>query len=557
MAESYSNDTPRTRILKRKAALWKERSTWDSHIKDISKVLLPMSGRFFESDRNDGRKRFNNIFDSTATKSLNVMAAGLMAGMTSPARPWFRLATSDSDLMEYEPVKIWLDDVTMLMREVFSRSNTYRSLHSIYLELGAFGTASSIVMPDYDNIVHHHPLTFGEYAISTNARGRVDTMYREFQMTVSQIVGEFGIDNVSHTVKNMWDNRNYDTWVTVVHAIEPRTNRDNGKMDDKNMPFKSCYIEAGKDDYEKYLRESGFKNFKVLAPRWNVSGGDIYGSSPGMESLGDIRQLQHQQLRKGQAIDYQVNPPLQVPTSLKNQGADRLPGGIIYTDQTVQGGGIRSVYEVNLNLQYLLEDIRDVRERIRGTFYADLFMMLANDNRSGITATEVAERHEEKLLMLGPVLERLHNELLNPLIDLTFEQLVEADVLPPIPPELEGIDLKVEFVSMLAQAQRAVGINSIDRLLTTVGGMASMKPDILDKINFDQVVDDYSDMLGVSPSLIVSDDNVAVMREQRAAQAQQAQQIAMMQPMVDMAKTASDINPDVIDQFSGYSGIPL
>jgi len=136
MAESYQNDSQRTRLLKRKASLWKERSTWDSHWKDISKVILPMSGRFFESDRNDGRKRFNNIYDSTGTKALNIMAAGLMAGMTSPARPWFRLATSDTDLMEYEPVKIWLNDVTTLMREVFARSNTYRSLHSMYLELG-------------------------------------------------------------------------------------------------------------------------------------------------------------------------------------------------------------------------------------------------------------------------------------------------------------------------------------------------------------------------------------------------------------------------------------
>jgi len=557
MAESYQNDSQRTRLLKRKASLWKERSTWDSHWKDISKVILPMSGRFFESDRNDGRKRFNNIYDSTGTKALNIMAAGLMAGMTSPARPWFRLATSDTDLMEYEPVKIWLNDVTTLMREVFARSNTYRSLHSMYLELGAFGTAASIVMPDFDNVVHHHPLTVGEYAISTNAKGIVDTMYREFQMTVAQMVGKFGIENVSASVKNMFENGNYDTWVTVVHAIEPRTNRDTSKMDDKNMPFKSCYMEASKDNHDKMLRESGFKNFKVLCPRWNVTGGDMYGSSPGMESLGDIRQLQHQQLRKGQAIDYQVNPPLQVPAALKNQGADRLPGGTTYTDMSVQGQGIRSLFEVNLNLQYLLEDIRDVRERIRSTFYADLFMMLANDNRSGITATEVAERHEEKLLMLGPVLERLHNELLNPLIDLTFDQLVEADVLPPIPQELEGIDLKVEFVSMLAQAQRAVGVNSIDKLLTTVGGMAGMNPGVLDKINFDQVVDDYSDMLGVNPSLIVSDDEVALIREQRAAQQQQAQQMAMMQPMVDMAKTASEINPDVIDQFSGYSGIPL
>ena len=280
-----------------------------------------------------------------------------------------------------------------------------------------------------------------------------------------------------------------------------------------------------------------------------------------MEALGDIKQLQHEQLRKAQGIDYQTNPPIQVPTTLKNRDIERLPGGVTYVDPNSPNGGIKTAFEVNLRLDHLLADIQDVRERIRSAFYADLFLMLANATDTRMTATEVAERHEEKLLMLGPVLERLHNELLDPLIETTFSRMIEADLLPPPPPEMQGMELNVEFVSMLAQAQRAIGTNSVDRFVANLGVVAQMKPDVLDKFDPDQWVDSYSDMLGVDPKLIVANDQVAVIRNSRLkAQAAQAQQAAMQQQaatMKDMAaaKTGGDPNAltDIMNMFSGYN----
>ena len=326
------------------------------------------------------------------------------------------------------------------------------------------------------------------------------------------------------------------------------------------MRFASIYLEPGQDNAaDKYLSESGFERFPVLAPRWVVTGNDVYGTSAGMECLGDVKQLQHQQLRKGQAIDYQVNPPLQVPTKYKEATKARLPGGVFYVDSMGQGGGVRSAFDVNLNLQHLGLDIADVRERIRSAYYADLFLMMQGDTRSGITATEVAERHEEKLLMLGPVLERLHNELLGPLIDTTFDMAERAGILPDAPPELEGMELNVEFISVLAQAQRAVATQGMDRLIGTVGGLAQLKPDVLDKIDFDQVVDDLGGALGVNPKIIVPDNVVAALREQRAQAAQAQQAAAAMPAMVDAAKTAGDINmqgvQDVMTGLQGYGTV--
>lgn len=501
----------------------------------------------------------NNIYDSSGTRALRVLAAGMMAGMTSPARPWFRLTTSVPELDESAAVKAWLADVTRIMQMVFSKSNTYRALHSMYEELGAFGTASSIVLPDFKNVIHHYSLTTGEFTIATNHRGQVNTLYREYEMTVGQMVSEFGIDKVSHTVKALHDRGALESWVPVIQAIEPRAVRDQSKRDAKNMPFKSCYLERGGND-DRYLRESGFKEFPALCPRWAVSGGDIYGNSPAMEALGDIKQLQHEQLRKAQGIDYQTKPPLQAPSSMKNQAINTLPGGVSYVDAASPTGGIRSAWEVNLNLNYLLEDIRDVRERINGSFYADLFLMLANDVNSSMTATEVAERQEEKLLMLGPVLERMHNEILSPKIEMTFARMVEANIVPPAPQELQGMELNVEFVSMLAQAQRAIATNGVDRFVGNLGAVAQFKPGVLDKFDEDRWADAYADMLGIDPELIVPGDKVALIRQARAeAQQAQAQQEALAQGAQAAKNLASadtsgqNALTDITRAFSGYT----
>ena len=548
------SDDPISQYNKRLKALEQERSSWVEHWRDISDVLQPVRGRFLLSDRNKGERRHNKIVDSTGTRAARILAAGLMAGMTSPARPWFRLAVADPEAMENANVKGWLADTTQLMRDIFARSNIYRALHSMYEELGSFGTAGSLLDDDFDNVIRGHTLTVGEYYLAQGHTHEVNTLYREFEMTVGQIVEKFGLENVSNAVKTAYDRGEYDAWRPVVHAIEPRVERDPSKRDAKNMPFKSVYFEKGCNE-RKFLRESGYFEFRALAPRWSVIGGDVYGWGPGMEALGDIEQLQRNQVMKGKAIDYQADPPLQIPTSLKG-AEDTLPGGVSYYNDTAgPSSGIRTAFEVNLDINSVREDIMDVRDRINAAFYADLFLMITQ-LQTQRTATEIAAREEEKLLMLGPVLERLHNEMLDPLIDITFNKALRAGILPPAPDELQGMDLKVEYVSMLAQAQRAVGLGAVDRLLGTVGSVAQFKPEALDKLNVDDMIDGYADMLGVDPDYIVANEDVAIIRQQRA-QAQQAQAQAEMAPgAAQAAKTLSEVDPEQLRQAMGqFSGL--
>lgn len=540
-------------------SLKQERALWVPHWQEISDNLLPRAGRFFVRDRGPNAKQYNDILDETGTFGLEVLAAGMQAGMNSPARPWFKLTTADPDLAKNHNVKLWLDQVSRILLRIFHKSNFYRAMHSGYEELGAFGTWACMQEPNFQTVTHFTSLTAGEYAIAANAMGTVDTVFRHFEMTVEQMVREFGLENCSNSVQQAYRNNKLYQWIEVIHAVRPRSEREYGKADARNKPFESCYFELGANQ-DKYLRVSGFDSFPGWGARWHVRGNGTYGNSPGMTALGSIRQLQHEQLMKGKGISYQADPPVQVPTSMRNGGADLLPGGVSYYDATGAGQGIRSAFDVALNLQHLLLDIQDVRERVNTAFHVNLFLMLANADRTQMTATEVAQRYEEKMVMLGPVLERVTNETHVPAVNNTFGMALRAGILPPPPDELADQDLNVEFVSMLAQAQRAVATNSVDRYVANLGVIAQIKPEVLDRFDADHWAEDYADMTGVSPEYIVAGETAALIRKQRAAAAQQqaaAEQAAQASQAVRNLSAVPNNGPaaDFMNQLTGYSGV--
>lgn len=563
--------TTKQKVLKRIGALETERSSWMTHWQDINRVLLPRTGQFNSTDANRGDRRNEDILDNTATMAIGTLAAGMQSGMTSPARPWLKLETADTDLMNVKAVSLWLDQVTQKLRTVFSRSNTYRALHGMYAELSAYGTAPAVVLPDFQDVIRFYPMTVGEYCLSTDDRGVVNTMSRKLQMTVDQIVRRYVMKGgredwtvVSPTIKNMWDRHNVDAWIPVAHLIQPRKDRDTRRLDARNMPFESIMLETGGND-DMLLSESGYRRFPVVAMRWFTRGQDIYGSNcPGMVALGDILQLQQQQLRKGQAIDYMVKPPLQVPTSLKNNDdSDFLPGGVTYVDTVGPGNAVRSAFDVNLRLDHLLGDLQDVRTRINSAFYADLFLFLSNMQglKGQMTAREVAEIHEEKLLMLGPVVENIETDGLAPVVDITFDACMEAGILPPPPPELAGgMDLNIEFIGLLSQAQRAVSMAGVDRIIGATASIAAAKqdPSVWDKIDTDAVIDKAAAYVGVDPEVIRGDDEVAAIREGRAKQMAAAQAQADAAAAAATAKdlAGADMSTDnaltnVVRSFSG------
>jgi hypothetical protein len=464
----------------------------------------------------------------------------MMAGASSPARPWFRL-TVDEKFMKASAVKAWLYEVETAMRDVFTKSNFYNSLPMVYGALGSYGTGAQLIEEDSKETIRCYPYPVGSYMIALNHKGVVDTWCREFPMTVRNMVRRFGMDNVSTTVKNLYDQGQYESTVEVVHFIEPNEDRDITKFNAKDKPFRSVYYEASGTE-DKMLSESGYDEFPLQVPRWDIEGEDVYGYSCGMQALGDVKQLQLEERRKGELIDKAARPPMLADSTLRTTGTSMIPGGVTYIDNLAaqQHAGFRPAYEVNHGgIQYIKEDIKEIEYRIKRAYYEDLMLMFANSDNPNVTAREVDERHQEKLLILGPFLERMNGELYDPAIERTFNIMMRMGRIPKPPQELEGQPIRVEYTSIMAQAQKLIGTNSVERVVGFVGNLISLGfTDAADKLNVDEAIEGYAGMHGTPPNMLRSEDDVTAMRDAKAKQAQM-QQMASMAPSMNQAATAA------------------
>ncbi|CAI1205475.1 Bacteriophage head to tail connecting protein [Serratia entomophila] len=515
------------------------RTSYDSHWKELSDFILPNCGRFLTTDA--GRnKRNTKVVDPTGGLASRTLESGMLSGITSPTRPWFSLSTPDKQLMDSWPVKMWLSQVVELMNDVMNKSNWYQSLTVLYRYLGTFATGAISILEDEEDVIRTHVLPIGSYYISNSDRLQVDTVFRKFSMTCRQLVAKFGLDNVSDSVKSAWDTGAYETWFEVVHAVLPNTNRDTGKLNSKNKRYSSVYYESGGSG-DKLLSESGFDEMPILVPRWDINGEDAYGSScPGILALGGVKALQLQQKRKDQAIDKLVNPPMVAPSSMKNERLSLLPGDVSYVNGAGDMGGFKPAYEINPRISELLESIQDGRQLTNECYFVPLFNMFSNINTRSMPIEAVNEMRDEKMLQIGPVLDRLNDELLDPAIDRIFNIMNRRGMLPPPPEELQGQPLRVEYTSVMAQAQKAVGIGSIERFVGFIGNMAAAGfQQAVDKLDVDQAIDEYGDMLGVPTTITKSDEQVQAEREQRAQQQQAAQNLQMGAGAADIAKTLS------------------
>lgn len=552
-------ETKRQRLSKLQAQLENERTSFDPHWRELGEQFMPRRTRFWEGDRNRGDKRHGKIINESGMLAARTLRSGMFAGITSPARPWRRLAPPDPDMAEFGPVKAWLFQVNKLMNTIDLRSNLYNVLPTLYGDMGVFGTPAIGAFEDPDDTLRCFSYPVGSFWLACNERGIVDTFMRKFQMTVRQLVMKFGDPQASEAdkwkpfslpVKTAWERGDYETSIDVCHTVTPNMEFDPRRLEAKyTKPVASCYYEIGArgqlhdpSQYDSFLKESGFDYFPILAPRWDVNGEDIYATScPGMDALGSTKELQLTEKRASRAIEKQLNPALQAPTSARNQKPSLLPGDVTYVDDVNGKGGLRPIHETTVVIEQVQARIERIEARVSRCFYEDLFLMIAR--MEGIqprNEAEIAERHEEKLLALGPVLERTNDELLDPLTDIEFAIMVKYGMIPPPPEELADQPLRVEYESIMAKAQKLVGVAGTERFIGFVGNLAAAFPQVLDNVDADQVVQEYGDMMGVSSRVVRSAEIVGQVREQRA-QAQRAQQMAQAAPaMAGAAKVLSE-----------------
>ncbi len=532
------DSTKKQNLIKRFNAVKTEASNWTASWKDLRDYLNPTRGKFDDDRANRGTMiDHTKILDSHGTKATKILASGMQSGMTSPTRPWFKLAVDDEYLMSLQPVRVWLDEVTKLMLDICNDSNIYGMFYSMYEEIADFGTAAAIILEDFEDGVRGRNFTIGEYFLGTDNKGRVNTFARNYWMTADQMIEEFGRDNCSHIVKNAVDTNDGGRWIRVYHMIEPNKKREAEKVDYANMPFSSIYWEDNQGD--EVLAKKGFEEFPVIAPRWDtVTTETVYGYSPGWNALGDVKQLQKTQLDKLLAQEKSHNPPMQKDASVDGH-TNFLPGGITTTSATTPNGGVRPAYQINANLESFIELINSLRTSINKDFFVDLFLMMINFDKSNMTATEVAERQQEKIMMMGPVLEKLNSEMLDPFIERLYNILDRNFALPEPPDELDGIDVKVQYVSILAQAQKAIGVNAISRVIGFIGGVIPSKQDVSDVIDLDEAVREVAVMEGIPSKLIMEKQVVSQIREQRAKAQQMQERLAVADKGADIAKKLS------------------
>jgi len=544
--------TKRNRYDRRHAAMVSARQSFMAHYRDLAEMFMPRRLREQVDDTTGERRGQDRQLDSTARYAARTLSSGMHSGMTSPARPWMKVTTVDPDRAKFRPAAIWLSQVTRVLLDLFATTNLYNVLPTVYLDEGIFATGAMSMLRDTKNPFRCYAYPTGSYVVGVDSRGVVNTFIREWNLTIEQLVEQFCVredgrsidwSGASETVRRLWDRGDYDAPVTIRWITTPNEAYRPNALDAREKKYASCYYEVGSTQ-GKFLKESGFDSFPFMVPRWDVTAPeDAYGlDSPGMTVLGDVRQLQNMQRRKGQLLSKAVDPPLKGPSSLRNQKTSLVSGDITYVDGREGSDGLAPIHEVRLEgFQHLTADINDVRYMIRRGMYEDLFLMIAeSDNRLGAdrpTAEEIRERHEEKLLALGPTVERNTDELLNPVVDRAFEIAVEDDLLPPAPEALQGQQLKVEMTSLLAQAQKLVGVVSHERFISSVIGVGQVLANALDKLNIDQAIDDLGEMLGVDPRIIVETEQA---QEQRTARARAQQTMLDAEAAAKYAKASRD-----------------
>jgi hypothetical protein len=453
------------------------------------------------------------------------------------------------------PISLWLAECERLLVLIFAESNFYNSIATAYFDLVIFGTASILIYEDPDSLIRCYNPCFGEFYVDNDGKYRPTIFYREFTMTVAQLVDEFGLENCSPAIQSLWKTAGASTTreLVVAHAIEPNTDPTYGLS--SRFKFRECYWEwggsaspqGGAAYAQGFLRKRGYFEQPNITVRWDLVSNDAYGRSPGMDALPDIKQLQQEVRRKAQAIDKTVNPPMEADVQLKNQPASLLPGGITYTAGLMQSGnpGFRSVYgNWKPGISEISEDLQEIRERIRKTFFNDILQTASQyETRSNVTAVEWDMRKSESLVMLGPVLERIYDELLKPTVERTFAIASRAGVLPPAPGQIAGATINIEFINMLSVAQSAAATAGIDRLLAIAGNLAGVDASVMDNIDIDYTLENYSTLLNNNPKIIRSTEALAAIRQQRQQQQAQAQAAQQAEQYAASAKNlaATDV----------------
>lgn len=531
------------------------RMSWIQHWSLLESYILPRRGIFINAASPTpntmirGLPINQTIIDPTGTQAMRRCAAGMMSGLMSPSRPWFKLKPQHQAREEAdEEVQVWFEEVEDRMYDILGRSNFYDSGAQMFEDLVTFGTSPMILYEDEMEVIRAYVPCPGEYFLASSNANRVESLFRQFVMTTAQIVEMFGLEQCPAEIQSAWQQKGNALEVErlIGHAIEPNFPIDSPGMGEVgrvegDFTWRECYWVWGASSHQA-LSIRGFNDQPHIVPRWSTTSNDPYGRSVAMDVLPDIMQLQQETLRKAEALEKQVRPPMLASAELKNEPSSILPGKVTYVAGLGADKGMRPIYTVNPNIKDLSEDLMQLQKRIQIGFFNDLFMMLETASNKNMTAYEVAQRQQEKLQVLGPVIEKLQNECLAPAIKRVFRIMERKGMLPPIPEQLQNAKLGIEYIGMLALAQKASSTAALERFAATMGNMQAADPNAGDMWDRDEWTREYAENLFISKKILNSPEQVAKLRMAKQKQMQAMQQMQTAQVAAQGAETLSNVD---------------
>lgn len=502
-------------IAKRYESLDTARSLFKTQWEEVATFVKPHRLGFISS-QTPGKKNNIQIYDTTAPWASGELSASLHGLMTNPATRWFQMQTRNRLLMQVREVALWLEDVEDAIYDVFAspEANFNSQAHELYSDLSDFGTGIMLVeaTPGIGPGVRYSTLYLGQCVIAENSYGRVDTLIRRFNMSVRAIQQKWGDEKLNDTLRKALLENPYKEF-TILHEVRPRTDRDIYRLDGINKPWSSCYA---LQDEPWLLSESGFDDFPYLVPRWTKMAGEIYGRSPAMTALPDIKMVNKMAETIIRAAQKIVDPPLMVPDEGFSLPVRVTPAGLNFFRTGLSDNQMIKALETKGNINMGLDLINAVREQILRTFYQDR-LKLAKE-KVEMTRFEAEERAQENLRMMSPVTGRLETEFLNDAIGRTYAIKRDAGQLPK-PPQIlvdNQAELRVEYVSPLARAQKSGEAIAVQQAMNLMAPLIQVDPKVAQNFDGDEIARATPSWYGLSTKFLRSPQKVAQIRQQQA-----------------------------------------
>lgn len=532
-------------LLKRTETLEGNKQNFLNLFQDVADLFRPVKSDIVSKKTAGDKENLKRLFDSFPILAVETFASILLGVLTNKSTKWFNLQTVDEDLAEVNEVSEWLSQTTeMMWNKMYNPASRFeQALLESFKDIGAFGTIATLIEEGQKFDLVYITQNIRNYLIAENSEGKVDSIIIKTQFTAQQAIEKFG-EEVNEQIRKIVEKNPYEVFDFQLH-IYPRTNRDKTKIDVLNKAYAGCWVDV---KHKEIVQEIGWDSFPVAVGRSEKSTDELYGTSRAMIALADARELNAIQQRYAESIELRLRPPL-----IQNADfAARLnlsPGAVNKATQNASYAGRSAIEPINTvgDINGTLELVQEKKQAIREVFFLDKMKIFDNPNA---TATQVLELRAEGFRIMSSVATSIQ-EYLDAILDRTFDilfrksyavndleggknsySLLPGAVFPEMPDQLKAApDLKVVFVNPINQSQQITELNGIDVLLQTTGVMAQMNPEVMDVVNFDNVLRKKRAILNIDPELINDKDTVAGIRQQR--QAQQQQQQALMNQEVD------------------------